>query len=501
MASRIADLTRIKYEGERFLLDGAFHLYEDGSLLSVVEPSHCRIEISFGKLVFSCRGANWSRSWRVVTCEVAPDQLRFYCLKHMGRVGCSLDLRRGVAPGEMPVSRAEFATRIAALIADQLCGITVERVLASRDDRRHLSGLYARMRLRDGKGVLAGLAINAGESQAAINGVLCAGLIWLDDLRRRRTPVDRLYLLVPAGSAFSLSCRLLFVRRDFVTITLYEVDEALSRLTAVTPFAQADLADGLKHAASRASWRADSPHPPETSACIDQLIGRSPENVEVQTKNGWAYLSVHGLNFARISVKRRRTEFGLELPRQLLTKKNQGEFDDLVAGILTHRRPQGDRKESVYHAQAERWLESVLRRDITVLDGRLDSRCVYSQVPAYRGEQRSYIDLLAVTRGGRLVIIELKVGEDVEFPFQGLDYWIRVDWHRRRGDFTRRGYFRNVPLRDEPPLIYLVAPLFRFHATTRQIAGVIVPQAPVYRVGINEDWRAGVRVLLRERLN
>ncbi|HXG63778.1 MAG TPA: hypothetical protein VNO70_01650, partial [Blastocatellia bacterium] len=131
----------------------------------------------------------------------------------------------------------------------------------------------------------------------------------------------------------------------------------------------------------------------------------------------------------------------------------------------------------------------------------LDPRYAYSQVPAYRGEQRSFIDLLAATREGRLVVIELKVSEDAEFPFQGLDYWIRVEWHRRRGDFQRRGYFQGLRLADAPPLLYLVAPLFRFHATTRLIAGCIAERVPVYRIGINEDWRAGVRILLNEKLN
>ena len=36
------------------------------------------------------------------------------------------------------------------------------------------------------------------------------------------------------------------------------------------------------------------------------------------------------------------------------------------------------------------------------------------------------LDLLTVTRGGRLAILELKVDEDLHFPLQGLDYWIRV---------------------------------------------------------------------------
>ena len=99
------------------------------------------------------------------------------------------------------------------------------------------------------------------------------------------------------------------------------------------------------------------------------------------------------------------------------------------------------------------------------------------------------------------MVIELKVSEDPDFPLQGLDYWLRVEWHRRRGDFARRGYFHGLNIDDRSPLLYLVAPLFRFHATTKLIAGSIAERVPVYRIGINEDWRAGVRVLMSERLN
>jgi hypothetical protein len=97
--------------------------------------------------------------------------------------------------------------------------------------------------------------------------------------------------------------------------------------------------------------------------------------------------------------------------------------------------------------------------------------------------------------------MELKVSEETEFPLQGLDYWLRVEWHRARGDFHRRGYFEGLSLIDAPPLLYLVAPLFRFHETTKLIAGAIHERVPVYRIGLNEDWRREVRVLLRERLN
>jgi hypothetical protein len=170
--------------------------------------------------------------------------------------------------------------------------------------------------------------------------------------------------------------------------------------------------------------------------------------------------------------------------------------------LYTRRKASAEnRGEEVFRSQAERWLEAIVRKDVAVIDPTFDSRFVYSQAPAYRGPQRAFIDVLTTTRRGRLVVIELKVSEDPEFPFQGLDYWIRIDWHRRRGDFERRGYFPGVTISDETPLIYLVAPLFRFHATTKVIASKISRQAPVYRVGINDDWRSQLRVLVSERLN
>ena len=38
-------------------------------------------------------------------------------------------------------------------------------------------------------------------------------------------------------------------------------------------------------------------------------------------------------------------------------------------------------------------------------------------------------------------------------------------------------------------------------STTALIATSISEQVPVFRIGINDDWRTGVRVLFRERLN
>ena len=125
--------------------------------------------------------------------------------------------------------------------------------------------------------------------------------------------------------------------------------------------------------------------------------------------------------------------------------------------------------------QPERWLESVLRRDVEPLDAHLDPAHVYTQVPAFAASDRGMLDLLSVTRttspqAGRLAVIELKADEDLHLALQGLDYWIRVRWHHLQtadtatgptfglGEFQRHGYFTGLRLSTDPPRLYLVGP-------------------------------------------
>jgi hypothetical protein len=54
---------------------------------------------------------------------------------------------------------------------------------------------------------------------------------------------------------------------------------------------------------------------------------------------------------------------------------------------------------------------------------------------------------------------------------------------------------------NEPPLIYLVAPTLRVHPAFNLLARSIAHDIEIYRFDINEDWRAGVRVMRRLRVN
>jgi hypothetical protein len=78
---------------------------------------------------------------------------------------------------------------------------------------------------------------------------------------------------------------------------------------------------------------------------------------------------------------------------------------------------------------------------------------------------------------------------------------LRVEEARRRNEFKRRGLFPGIDLADSPPILYLVTPRLRFHRTFTEVAQCLIPEVEAYRIGVNSNWRTGVRVRVRERVN
>ena len=496
------ELSRIRYDLEMFLMGGPFDLYEDARLIDTVLAGRAAADLSYGKLILSCWGEDWSRSWRVAGCEATPNGLRLLCTKQRGRADSLVELTRGSRLGSLMGSRDEFAVKLASMIESNFAGYRVERAIRARDDTRHLSGIHARLIIKHRGETIAAAGCGQGETQSTIDALLTSGLTWVDALGEKRLSVSRLIIFAPRGRATTLATRLTCLDVTGVPVSLAEVDEASGQIAPVAAFDQGDLADNLRRASALARWPRNQDIPLDIQALIETIPGIAPGLIETQRKGSWVALSIRGLELARVSIKDRRVEFGIQKPRKRLDDASRDEFENLIREAASNRRSDSDcRDDSLYRPQAERWLESLIRSDVTAIDPTLDPRYVYSQVPAYRGEHHTFIDLLGATREGRLVVMELKVAEDAEFVFQGLDYWLRVEWHRVRGDFQRRGYFNGLKMADRAPLLYLVAPLLRFHATTRLVARAISSRVPVYRIGINEDWRGGVRVLLTERLN
>ena len=150
----------------------------------------------------------------------------------------------------------------------------------------------------------------------------------------------------------------------------------------------------------------------------------------------------------------------------------------------------------------ERWLESLVTHNVAAIDSRLQRAAdVYSQVPAFSASDRAMIDVLTVTHDGRLAVLELKAEEDIHLPLQGIDYWARVNQHHSRGEFRRFGYFARTELLAEPPLLLLVAPALHVHPATDTLLRYLAPEIDCTLVGIDENWREGVKAVFRKRIS
>lgn len=176
-----------------------------------------------------------------------------------------------------------------------------------------------------------------------------------------------------------------------------------------------------------------------------------------------------------------------------------GEVDPADLGNLQT----GIASQSVHHPSdpevidgpPERWLETVVRHRIQAIDPFLLPDPIHSQVLTVAALDRDLIDLLAVSPDGRLSVLELKVTEDIHLPIQALDYWMRINWHARRGELNH--LFPKVPIQQTAPKLVLLAPATQFHSTNATILRYFSSTVEVERVGINTEWREDLRVILR----
>lgn len=75
----------------------------------------------------------------------------------------------------------------------------------------------------------------------------------------------------------------------------------------------------------------------------------------------------------------------------------------------------GARHQAPGRLHPERWLASLVVRDVSAVDERLDPGSLYSQVPAFSASDRAMLDVLTSTRDNRLAVVELKADEDIIF--------------------------------------------------------------------------------------
>ncbi|MDX6447140.1 MAG: hypothetical protein QOH71_4214 [Blastocatellia bacterium] len=539
-------------------------LTQDGAAPFPIGSAEFDFSVDHQRLIFSGWLETGFRSWRITAWNWSGQKLSLEARRRMGAEVATLELvpresARAIVAG-ITAARQARCVRLAQIAVEALVAQTsvcdssfedhtlksgplkIESATLSPGMRRDQPGRYARVILRRPNERIAVTAIVAGSDARNIDSLFSSALLWFTRLQQRpKQPlVEKLLIAVEKNILEAARQRHVLLRESLrQRIELWQIHgsdpkiiEGSTTLNAersapelvrggsptVRESVRLTTDGGWQYIEPVRAWerknlwrqrlkqfRATDAH--ETIERVEQIVSLAPQAVDVVAARHGQTLRYHGLPFARVRrvMDRDRIWFGIEgSRRRLLDDYHEPDWQKLWRDLEDYREANClDRRHWFYRAAGEAWLESILRRDISKLDPGLIIAPLHAQFRTSHGGPTSArpIDLLALRHDGRLAVIELKVNEDREHVFQGVDYWRRVEAHRRRGHISTAKLFGDREISDESPLVYLVAPTLRFHPSFATLARTIAPDIEVYRFDINEDWRTGVRVVRRERVN
>ncbi len=501
--SKIAELLREHTEWFCTLTEGNTQAGKTEAL----GQSELDIAVSHGRLILTCWTEKGSRLWKIFAWEWTGEKLILQASRRMGAERPLIELVPRAAASAIALTVKAARQRRSEQLGQLACslqpGAKLERAALSPGARRGQPGRYARILLRQKHQRIAVTGSVASSKASDADAFLSSALMWFKRTSERARPpyIQQLWLVVDTDLVKPTIRRIALLRQSLQeAIAVFAVDQQLTEMKLVDIPAREDL------------WkRRLARFPPvsaaESSEISKRLIALAPDAIDVISAQHGETLRYFGLPFARVRrvMGSEQLWFGVEgLRRRLLEEKTENELTNLLTDLLEHRSANAsDHHHALYRNAAEAWLESLLRRDITRLDPGLIIAPLHAQFRTARGGVLGVrpVDLLALRRDGRLAVIELKVSEAREHVMQGTDYWQRVEAQRRRGHIARARLFGDRKIRNESPLVYLVAPTLRVHPAFNTLARSIAPDIEIYRFDINEDWRAGVRVMRRMRVN
>ncbi len=356
--------------------------------------------------------------------------------------------------------RRTFQAQLSKALAEHFGTRSVQRQTLSSDRAHSIGGAYPRFLV----GNRAVIAVDPDESQAVVNSVMRSAILWSALIRKHVTVV------APKYRAYTIANRL----REMPALRgSFEWCEWDGERLAPLEYAS----DGV--------WtEVHEFNPPDAAAEVSRILSgvSLPLNVFQNIAGRAVSIRFRGLEVAQIRDGCTSYPFGQPLQtvvEELASLRRHGSVHPLA------------------RAHQEQWLESNIIGEIGRLLPSINPDHVYPQVPSFVGEERNIIDLLAITKDGRLVVMEIKASSDPDLPFQALDYWIAVEQHRKAGDFQTKGYFKGITIKDQPALLVLVAPLLTFHRTLDQLLSVIPETVPILRIGLNQTWKKEIKILRR----
>ena len=364
---------------------------------------------------------------------------------------------------------------------------TVNRVALSRDNAR-----VAEIFFRSADDAAAAIA-DVSRSITSEMLLSTAILRWEALSSRKKDRIETLWIIAEKKQARdlqSLHAMLSRMRKRSIRIAEIERRPDTIRIKELRPKRLSDLWRGRTKPLSL-------PDDPTPSSMAREILAMAPQEIDVIFSRQGETLRFRGLPFARVrkTLGVEKGWFGVDRRKKVFGPESKIEMEALIDELRLYRRsdPENPRHE-FYRLAPEAWLESILRRNIKLLDANIILSPIYNQFRA----SNDRIDLLALRRDGRLVIVELKTSPDREMIFQAADYWRKIELQRRRGKLQDSDLFAGREIIDKPALIYLAAPAWSFHAEFAHFARMIDPEVEIWRFELHENWRREVKVVARQ---
>ncbi|MGB7069991.1 MAG: hypothetical protein WBD22_10905 [Pyrinomonadaceae bacterium] len=390
--------------------------------------------------------------------------------------------------GELLLARLERANEIAAMLEIVRPGTKVGSVKLAKYNGR-LAHIFIRTALSEHIAVLADVT-----DSVTAETLLTTAIAWLARLEsREKNPIDKLWIVAEKRPATDLQKLVALLKERFRrSIVIHQVVRkggADTRLRELPIKRTIDL------------WREKSkklvlPEDPQPSKMAERIRAIAPEKIDtIFTRHGET-IRFAGLPFARVRTVsgRERSWYGVDRQSRELIEGTWNGVTDLVEQLAAERSGNAaNKRHDHYRLAPESWLESILLRNIKALDANLILAPIYNQFRASNDK----IDLLAIRRDGRLVIIELKTSPDRQVVYQAVDYWRKIELRRRSGQLKEAKIFGEREILDKPALVYLVGPGLGFHQDVEFFARSIETDIEVWRFDLHENWRNVIKVIGR----
>lgn len=393
---------------------------------------------------------------------------------------------RELAAG-VELARLEKANEIGRMIRNAFPGSKLARVALNKENGR-LAQIS--VELPDKTGVIAVADLTDRLQPEML--LTSAAVILRERQERRKKPVLETWLIGEKRQAAAMQKLTgLFAARERARFRVFEISRKTDEPELVER-RELKVSDLWREKPKKLSLPAEV-EPSDTAA---RIIAFDPGSIDVIYSKQGETLRYRGLAFARVRrlMGREKAWYGIDRDRRPLTTESWPDFEAFVEELSTQRRAGAENKRHEhFRAAPEAWLESILRRNIKLLDANLVLSPIYNQFRSANDK----IDLLAIRKDGRLVIIELKTSPDRETVFQAADYWRKIELQRRKGELQKARAFGDSEIIDKPALVYVVCPALNFHRDFGFYARMLSKEVELWRFELREDWRDKIKVLAR----